>query len=104
MLITNLKAMIVVLTVATGVFIIARPICLRFMAPDDFTRRRNVWFALTVTAFVSPSFWLYALVAAILLMWTARKDRNPVALYALLMFVIPPNIMFEVPIAGINRL
>ena len=52
-MITNLKAMIVVLAIAMAVFIIAKPICLRFMAEHDFSRRRNVWFALTLAAFIS---------------------------------------------------
>jgi len=100
----NLKAMIVVLPIALAVFVIAKPVCLRFMAEDDFARRRNVWFALTVTAFTSPSFWLFVLVAAPLLAWSARKDANPAALYVLVMHVISPNISFPIPVGGIENL
>jgi O-antigen ligase len=58
---------------------------------------------LTVTAFVSPSFWLFVLVAAPLLAWAGRKDSNPVALYLLLLHVIPP-IPVTIPVVGIKEL
>jgi len=98
-----MKALIVVLVIGTIVFRIAKPIALQFSAEQDFLRRRNVWFALTVTAFLSPSFWLYVLVATPLFAWAGRKDSNPVALYLLLLHVIPFTPV-EIPIAGINAL
>ena len=94
----------VVLSIAMVVFIIAKPICLRFMAEDDFVRRRNVWLALTLTAFISPSFWLFALVAFPVLAWGAHRDSNPVALYLLVMQVISQNAGLEIPVVGINKL
>ena len=99
----NLKAMVVVLVIALAVFAIAKPVCLQFMLKDDFERRRNVWLALTLAAFLSPSFWLFALVAVLVLVWAARRDANPVALYLLMMHVIPP-IGMEIPMVGINQL
>ena len=99
----NLKALIVVLVLSTIVFVIAKPVCLRFIAQDDFVRRRNVWFALTITAFSSPSFWIYAAIALPLIYWAARKDPNPTALYLLLLHVIPP-LGFHIPMIGINQL
>ena len=103
-MLTNLKALIVVLAIAMAVFIIARPICLRFMAEDDFARRRNVWFALTLTAFASPSFWLFVLLAAPVLAWGARKDTNPVAFYVIVMHLISPTVGFHIPVVGVNNL
>ena len=103
-MITNLKAMIIVLAIAMAVFMIAKRVCLRFMAEADFSRRRNVWFALTLTAFMSPNFWLFVLVAVPLLSWSARKDANPLAVYVFFMHVIPPGIGLQIPIAGIESL
>jgi hypothetical protein len=100
---TNIKALVVVLGMAIVVFMLVKPICLRFMTKTDFCRRRNVWLVLTVTAFLSPSFWLYALVALGLMFWAGQKDGNPVALYVLLLHVIPPFGM-ELPSVLINRL
>jgi hypothetical protein len=100
---TNIKALVFILGAAIIVFMLAKPICLRFMTETDFCRRRNVWLVLTVTAFLSPSFWLYALVALPLMFWAGRKDGNPVALYALLFQVIPPYSV-EIPPIIINRI
>lgn len=99
----SLKELVIVLVIASLVFAFLKPIALNFTTPEDFARRRNVWIALTVTAFASPSFWLYLLVAAIVLLISGRKDSNPGALFLLLMHVIPP---FEVtiPMIGINSL
>ena len=99
---TNLKALVVILALAWPVFMVAKPICLRFMAETVFCRRRNVWLLLTITAFISPSFWLYAAVALPLMFWAGNKDDNPVALYVLLLHVIPP-IGLELPAIVINK-
>jgi hypothetical protein len=99
----NVKAMIVVLAIAATIFWLAKPIAILFSSERDFLRRRNVWLALTVAAFLSPSFWLFALVAVPLLIWAGRKDTNVVALYMLLLHVISP-ISVEIPVVAINRL
>ena len=99
----SFKALIVVLAIAIVVFRMAKPIALRFSAENDFARRRNVWFILTITAFLSPSFWLYALLAFPLFLWAGRKDSNPVAFYLLLLQVIPETAV-DIPTVGIQEL
>lgn len=103
MLLVNLKALVVVLTLATIMFWAAKPLCLRFTAPEDFARRRTVWYLLTVASFALPSFWLYLLVAAPVIVWAAKKDSTPLALYVLLMFVLPP-MEVRIPTIGIGQL
>jgi O-antigen ligase len=104
LLIVNLKALVVVLALASFAFAIAKPFCLRFMLESDFARRRNVWFVLTACAFLSPSFWLFLPVAAGLLLWSVRRDSNPVALYLLFMHLVSPSVKVEIPVVGINEL
>ena len=99
----NLKALIVVLVLAITIFALAKPVCLRFMTGEDFTRRRNLWIALTVAAFLSPSFWLYVLVATPLLLWAGARDSNPLALYFIVWYVIPPG-GIEIPTVLIKKL
>lgn len=101
-MITNLKALVIILVLASITFHLAKPICLKFMSLTDFARRRNVWMVLTITAFLSPSFWLYVLVAFPVMYWAARKDSNPLALYVLLLHVIPAYSM-EIPAVLVNR-
>ena len=99
----TLKALTVVLVVATLTFRLARPIAVLFSAEADFSRRRNVWLILTATAFLTPSFWLFVVVAVPLLIRGGRKDANPIAFY-LLMFNVVPQIPVEIPTIGIQSL
>ena len=102
-MIYTIKRLIVVLMIALIVFRLAKPIALRFMSDEDYARRRMVWIGLTVVGFLSPSFWLYALIAAPMLYRSGRKDSNPIALYLLMLHVIPP-VGFIIPILGNNGL
>jgi hypothetical protein len=99
----NVRALIVVLAVSAIAFHFAKPFALKCCPPEDFTRRRNLWFVLTVAGFLLPSFWLFVLIAAPLLLWAGKKDGNPIALYLLLMHVIPP-LSEQIPVVGINQL
>ena len=99
----QLKSLAVVLTLATVVFMLAKPVCLRFTAPEDFERRRMVWYVLTITGFLSPSFWVYVAVAAPLLAWVAKKDSTPIAVFLFFIFVVP-TVALEIPIVGIKRI
>jgi O-antigen ligase len=102
-MLVSFKAMIVVVAIALVVFRLAKPLALKFSNERDFIRRRNIWLVLTVTALLSPSFWLFVFIAAPLLLWAGKRDANPLALYLLLMQVIP-DIPIEIPVSGINRL
>lgn len=86
----HLRALIVILVLATIVFAFARRPAADLIPANDFTRRRNLWLALTLLAFVSHSFWVYAGVAAIVLSIARRRERNPLALFFFLLFLIPP--------------
>ena len=102
-MLANIKALIVVLTIAATIFYLAKPIALRFMSEEDFSRRRLVWIVLTVVGFLSPNFWLYALVAVPMFVWAGRNDSNPIALYLLLLHVVPP-VAVSIPLVGNNGL
>jgi O-antigen ligase len=99
----RIKELIAVLAIAATVFYLAKPIALRFISSDDFSRRRLVWFVLTAVSFVSPTFWLYTLVAVPMLVWANRNDSNPTALYLLMLHVVPP-VDVIIPVFGNNGL
>ena len=103
-MIQNLKALVVVATLAVLIFAIAKPLSLRFMSKADYERRILVWFALTITAFISPSFWIFTAVALPVLVWGASKDPNPLALYMLVYCAIPITIDLDIPTVGIGAL
>lgn len=104
-MLSNLKALIVVLGIGAAVLLLARPIALRFSSAADFRRRCILWFVLTVAGFVSPNFWWFALLAAPLLVWGTCADSHPVALYLFLLQVVP-SIFVAIPVngLGINKL
>lgn len=97
-MLNNLKALIVVAGLAAVVFVLAKPVCLRFMSEEDFRRRRAAWFIVTVAVFTSPEFWFYGLVAVPVAIWAGRKDSNPAALYLLLLYAAPA---VRVPLPGV---
>ena len=97
----DIKALIVVLAIAIAVFAIAKPICVRYMDTTAYNRRRNIWFALTVVGFASPSIWVYAAIAMPVMFVAAQRDENPLALYAILLFVVP-NAGVTIPVIGIG--
>ncbi len=97
------KSLVVVLTLALTVFAFAKPICLKFMAADDFARRRMVWVILTAAAFLSPSLWIFAAVAFPLVYWAGRHDPHPTALY-LILFITVPMVRVPIPLPLVNQL
>ena len=87
----HLRALVVILIAAAAVFWLAeRPITATLTHRDDYRRRRNLWLAITLIAFLSHNFWLYMALGAGLLLATVGRERNPVALYVLLLFALPP--------------
>jgi hypothetical protein len=102
-MIQTLKALVVVMVLALLIFRLARPVCLRFIDASDFDRRRNVWLALTAFAFLSPSFWLYVAVAVPTLLLATKADRNPAALFLLVLYAVP-QVTLPIPVTGINYL
>lgn len=101
----NTRALIVVIAISGITFLLSRPIVLNWCTSDEFARRRNVWFALTIAGFLLPNFWLFVLFASPVLFWAGRRDSNPIALYLLLMHVIPP-LEVQIPVLGmgVNKL
>lgn len=86
----HFRALIVILFLASVVFVLARRPATDLIPLRDFKRRRNLWFLLTVLAFVSHSFWLYLAAGGLILYLAGRREHNPMALFYLLLFLIPP--------------
>lgn len=87
----HLRALAVILTLATAVFLLARVSACAYAITDaDFRRRRNIWLLIVCIAFLAHNFWIYILVAAIALVVAGHAERNKLALYYLLLFAVPP--------------
>lgn len=97
----HLRALVVILVLAGVTFHFARPLaCAVAMQDEDFVRRRNLWFALTLTAFLAHNFWIFILLAAALLVFAAPHEPNKLALYFFVLFAVPA-ISAEIPGFGL---
>lgn len=86
----HLRALVVVVGLAAVIFGHSKaPACALAMSVADFERRRNVWFAVTLIAFLSHNFWAFIVVSAIVLLFAAQRDQNRLAMYFLLLFAVP---------------
>jgi hypothetical protein len=99
----NLKQLFVVLVIGWLVFQFLRSIAMRFGSAKDYARRRNIWIAVTLAAFLCPTFFAFCLVSTPILLIAGRKDSNPAALYLLLLNVVP-EFSWRVPMVGISYL
>lgn len=94
-----LKALVVILFLAAIVFTLAGRYVRATAQFEDFTRRRNIWFVLTLAAFVAHNFWIYTLIAVPLLLYSNRRESNPPALFFFILFILP---IATIPIPGMG--
>ncbi|MBU1424366.1 MAG: O-antigen ligase family protein [Gammaproteobacteria bacterium] len=94
-----IRVLIVILVLATTVFAFAHRSACAISDGSDYKRRRNVWITLTLAAFLTQNFWLYALVATLLLLYSNKRETNPTALYFFILFVIPE---IAAPLSGLG--
>jgi O-antigen ligase len=101
----HLRALIVVLFLAGLLFATAKtPACADNMAASDFERRRNVWFALTLAAFLAHNFWIYIALTTAVLVLAVGREHNKLAMFFFLLFAVP-TFTEEIPgIGGIKHL
>jgi len=97
----HLRALVFILLLAGVVFALAKsPITALANSPQDFARRRNLWFALTLSAFLAHNFWLFAIVASVALIVATRAEPNRFALYMGVMLALP-RLAASIPGLGI---
>ena len=97
----HLKALIVILVLALVAFAFAKvPACATVSTREDFDRRRKLWFAITLVAFLASNYWLHIAAIAFLLFFAQRREPNKLAMFYFLLFAIPP-IDQEIPGMGL---
>jgi len=85
----HIRSLIYILIIATFTFALARPAILNLTDVKDFTQRRNLWFYLTLVAFLATNFWIYTFIAVPLLLYANKRDTNPPALFFFVLFILP---------------
>ena len=87
----HLRALVFILGLATVVFAFSKaPACALASTAANFERRRNLWFGLTLAAFLAHNFWIYIFVAAALLLFARSREPNKLAMFFFLLFAVPP--------------
>lgn len=85
----HIKALVVILALATVVFKLAKiPVCGMATSVEDFKRRRNLWFGITLALFLSHNFWLFLIIAACMLLYTLPREPNKLAIYFLVLLLL----------------
>ena len=85
----HLRALVVILVLASIIFAISKRPAYEIVHQSDFIRRRNIWFAITLAAFLAHSFWVYILISGCILVFARTREPNPSALFLFLLFIIP---------------
>lgn len=85
----SLRALIVILFLGGVVFLSVARTATAAIRPEDFARRRNLWFAITLAAFLAHDVWLYAAVTVLMLWIYGPRDSNRLAMYYFLLFALP---------------
>jgi hypothetical protein len=94
----HLRALVVILALGGAVFWLAKPAaCGALMPEQDFARRRNLWFAVTLAAFLAHNFWIYVAAVAAMMLLALPHERNRLALFYFLLFAVPA---IRAPIPG----
>jgi hypothetical protein len=96
----HLKALVVILLLASLVFAIARKASYELIGQEDFLRRRNLWFGLVGAAFLAHNYWIYIFIASLLLLATAARETNRIALFFVVLFAVPATTV-EIPGLGL---
>ena len=86
----HLKALVVLLALASAVFAFAKiPACTSATSPADFSRRRNLWLGITAVSFLAHNFWVYMVAVTVILLLAAQREPNKLAMYFFLLFAVP---------------
>jgi len=92
-----IKALIVLLTIGSGVFYFSKPLFLDFGIDASTLKNRWItWCLLTMAAFLSMNFWIFLVVVTLILVNSKKNNEDPIALFFFLI-VILPVIRVEIP-------
>ncbi len=94
------RTLIVILILTIPFFYFASQSASVFITTESFTRRRNLWLGLTLSAFLANNFWIFLAFSVPLLIYAKRRESNPAALFFFILFVLPVATI-EIPGMGL---
>ena len=94
-----LRSLFVILVLSTAFFAFSGPSASALIGRTHFSTRRNLWFGLTIAAFLAHDFWIYTFIAILLLLAAKRREPNPSALFFFVLFAVPDGLV-QIPGMG----
>lgn len=85
----HFKSLIVILTIASTIFYLARKHIEPLLPTGEFVRWRNTWLIVTLIAFLASNFWVFILATGIYVRRAAQSVENRLAFFAALLFAVP---------------
>jgi O-antigen ligase len=95
-----LRSLLVILVLAAAFFSFTEKSASATIGRANFIRRRNLWFGLTLAAFLAHNFWVYTFVAILLLLYASRRENNPSSLFFFVLFALPEGLV-QIPGMGL---
>ena len=83
----HLRSLVFILLIAVVTFFFIKKMTASIIEEAQFNRWRNTWLGLTTTVFLAGNFWLYAALSALLLLYIAKQEKNPFALFLSLIHI-----------------
>ena len=72
----HIRALIVIIFLSGIGFALAKKLVQQDVLATDFNRWRNIWFAVTMAAFLSQNFWLYLLFCGFLILLLTKRIQK----------------------------
>jgi hypothetical protein len=96
----HLRALVVVLVIASAVFVVAQRASADIVPISTLKRWRNLWFVLTLALFLAHSYWIFALILVGAGLLVVQREVHVMGLYFALLFVAPP-VLVQLPGFGV---
>jgi O-antigen ligase len=84
-----IKTLIIILTIGTAVFVLAKKHIEQIVQPEEFIRWRNSWIIVTLIAFLAGNFFVYITVTALYVHYVIKKVENRLAFFYAILFAVP---------------
>ena len=85
----SLRSLIVILSLSIAFFAFAARPASIIIGREHFTTRRNLWFGLTLVAFLANNFWIFVFIAIPLILYARQQETNLVSLFFFVLFALP---------------
>ena len=86
----HIRALIVIVFLAAIGFYAAKKVVQQDVPSNSFNRWRNIWFLITFSAFFANNFWVFLILTAFFIIFLTNNEKNKIALYLILLFIVPP--------------